>query len=217
MNLSERTLTILKNFASINNAVLLRKGTKQGTISELETILVEATIDEDLPLDFGIYDLNQFLGNVTTLKDPDITFKDKNALIADDNFVLNYHACPSNLIKSPPEEPLVLDRVDGKFFLTSGTFQKIMKLAAMNNLPNLSVMGEEGKLKLRIHESKNDTSNYGTTVLGDHNGNDFKITFKTENLKMIVNDYDVEFSVDGFATFTTADGLLKYIVALEPQ
>ncbi len=57
MKLSEKTLTLLKNFSNINQSILFKQGSSLRTISVMKNILAEATIDEDLPTDFGIYDL----------------------------------------------------------------------------------------------------------------------------------------------------------------
>ena len=58
MKLSNETLTVLKNFAGINQSILVRKGNKLRTISVMKNILAEAEITEEFPKDFGIYDLN---------------------------------------------------------------------------------------------------------------------------------------------------------------
>jgi hypothetical protein len=68
MKFSENTLTVLKNFSNINSGVVLNAGKVQKTMSSERSILLEATLEDDIPQQFGIYDLNQFLGNITTLK-----------------------------------------------------------------------------------------------------------------------------------------------------
>ena len=71
MKLSDNTLTILKNFAGINNSILVKKGNKLRTISVAKNILAEAEITpEEFPRDFAIYDLNQFLNFLSLDKDP---------------------------------------------------------------------------------------------------------------------------------------------------
>ena len=60
MKLSDSTLTVLKNFAGINNSILVKQGSKLRTISVAKNILAEADISEDFPKDVAIYDLNQF-------------------------------------------------------------------------------------------------------------------------------------------------------------
>ena len=64
MKISDKTLTLLKNFSNINQSILFKQGKELRTISVMKNILAEATIEEDVPKDFGIYDLNQFLNGL---------------------------------------------------------------------------------------------------------------------------------------------------------
>jgi len=217
MKLSENTLAVLKNFASINSGVVLSAGTAQRTISPEKSILVEATIDDDIPTQFGIYDLNQFLGNLTTLRNPELTFSKEGVVLDDGELSFEYRACSANLIITPPEKELVLKSVDVTFFLPNDTLQKLIKVATMNGLPNLSVVGKNGQLLLKIHERANDTSNSGTIQIGDYAGQDFTASFKTDNLKLLPNDYNVEIQKGAFAKFENAAKTLKYFIALETK
>lgn len=217
MKLSENTLAVLKNFASINSGVVLGAGKAQRTISPEKSILVEATIDDDIPTQFGIYDLNQFLGNLTTLRNPELTFSKEGVVLDDGELSFEYRACSANLIITPPEKELVLKSVDVTFFLPNDTLQKLIKVATMNGLPNLSVVGKNGQLLLKIHERANDTSNSGTIQIGDYAGQDFTASFKTDNLKLLPNDYNVEIQKGAFAKFENAAKTLKYFIALETK
>lgn len=218
MKLNERTLTVLKNFAGINSGVVLRKGKIQKTMSPEQTILVEAHLEDDLPEVFGIYDLNQFLGNVTTLSSPDMVFTENSVIMNDGELSLNYYSCSTNLIISPPEgKDLVMKDADVTFDLSQATLQKMLKLAAMNNLPNISVIGKGGELRLQTHEVKNDTSNFASIKIDDYVGNDFNVSFKTENLKLIPDDYEVQIKVGGFSSFTNKTKTLKYFIAMEKK
>ena len=217
MKLSENTLAVLKNFASINSGVVLSSGASQRTISPEKSILVEATIDDDIPTQFGIYDLNQFLGNLTTLRNPELTFSKEGVVLDDGELSFEYRACSANLIITPPEKELVLKSVDVTFFLPNDTLQKLIKVATMNGLPNLSVVGKNGQLLLKIHERANDTSNSGTIQIGDYAGQDFTASFKTDNLKLLPNDYNVEIQKGAFAKFENASNTLKYFIALETK
>jgi hypothetical protein len=217
MKLSENTLSVLKNFASINSGVVLKAGTVQKTISPEKSILVEAVLEDNIPQEFGIYDLNQFLGIVTTLKNPDISFGDNLVVLNDGELSVFYRGCSTNLVISPPDKELVLKDITTKFSLPSATSQKLLKVATMINLPNLSVVGKEGALLLKIHEKANDTSNDGVQKIGDYAGSDFTATFKTENLKLLPDDYNVEIQAGAFAKFVNANGNLKYFIALETK
>ena len=119
MKFSENTLAVLKNFATINSGVVLNPGQVQKTMSSERSILLEAKLEDDIPSQFGIYDLNQFLGNITTLRNPEITFDKDSVSMSEGDFTLTYLACSPNLIITPPaDKELSIKTVDVKFTLT---------------------------------------------------------------------------------------------------
>lgn len=217
MKFSDNTLTILKNFASINSGVVFKQGNVQKTISPEKTILVEATLSDSLPVEFGIYDLNQFLGNITTLKSPELSFSDKVVTMKDDDMTFDYHACSPNLVLTPPDKELTLKQTDVTFVLPNNNLQKLMKIAVMNGLTHLSVVGRDGQLNLKIHEKANDTSNQGMIKIGEYAGDDFIASFNIDNLKLLPDDYTVELQVGAFARFVNKANTLKYFVPLESK
>jgi len=217
MKLSENTLSILKNFSTINSGIVLRKGKSQRTMSADKTILAEVTIEDDIGSDFGIYDLPQFLGNISTLGNPDLEFQSDRVVMDDGSLKLNYYSCSPTLITCPPDKSLEMKSVDVKFTLSSANMQKLLRLAAMNSMPNLTVVGKNGDLLIKTHEKENDTSNFASMKIGDHSGPDFEKSFKTDNLKMIQDDYDVSITFAGFALFENKNKPIKYFVALESK
>ena len=78
MKLSDSTLAVLKNFAGINNSILVKKGNQLRTISVAKNILAEAEIPEDFPRDVAIYDLNQFLNGLSLHQDPNLDFTENS-------------------------------------------------------------------------------------------------------------------------------------------
>ena len=81
MKLSENTISILKNFASINQSILIKSGSKIRTMPKLKTILAQAEVEEVFPKDFAIYDLNQFLNGLSLHQDPELDFSNDNYLV----------------------------------------------------------------------------------------------------------------------------------------
>jgi len=218
MNLNERTLSVFKNFATINSGVIIRKGNVQKTINPEQTILVEATLDDAFPETFGIYDLNQFLGNVTTLNNPSLNFTSEIVKMDDGEIELNYFACSENLIISPPDgKELVMKDPDAVFSLSQASLQKILRISAMNDLPNISILGKKDGLFLRSHELKNDTSNFANMRIGDYDGNEFVVSFKTENLRLIPDNYTIQIKVGGFSCWTNNTNTMKYFIAMEKK
>ena len=217
MKLSDNTLTILKNFAGINNSILVKMGTKLRTISVAKNILAEAEITEDFPREFAVYDLNQFLNGLSLHKDPDLDFtEDSYITIREGKRKVKYFYADPNVIVSPPEKEIQLPSKDVCFQLDSVTLEKLLKASAVYQLPDLSAVGEAGVIRLVVRDKKNDTSNEYSITVGETD-KEFTFNFKVENIKIIPGAYDVVVSEKLLSQFTNSTYNLKYYIALEPD
>ena len=217
MNLSDKTLTILKNFAGINNSILVKEGNQLRTISIAKNILAEAQIDEDFPREFGIYDLNQFLNGLGLHQDPDLDFSPESYIsIKEGQRRVKYFYADPNVIVAPPEKEITLPSEDIHFQLESLSLEKLLKAAGVYQLPDLSAVGEAGVIKLVVRDKKNDTSNEYAVVVGETD-KEFSFNFKVENIKIIPGAYDVVVSQKLLSKFTNTNCDLKYYIALEPD
>ena len=217
MKLSDNALAILKNFAGINNSILVKQGNKLRTISVAKNILAEAEIKEEFPRDFAIYDLNQFLNGLSLHQDPDLDFQQESYLsIKEGKRRVKYFFADPNVIVSPPEKEIQLPTQDVCFQMDSVTLEKLVKAAAVYQLPDLSAIGEAGVIKLVVRDKKNDTSNEYAIVVGETD-KEFSFNFKVENIKIIPGAYDVVVSSKLLSQFTNTQHNLKYYIALEPD
>ena len=217
MNLSDKTLTILKNFAGINNSILVKQGNQLRTISVAKNILAEASIDEEFPREFGIYDLNQFLNGLGLHQDPEMDFKEDSYLtIREGKRRVKYFFADPQVIISPPEKEITLPTEDVHFQLETVALEKLLKAAAIYQLPDLSIIGGSGVVKLVVRDKKNDTSNEYTIVVGETD-KEFTFNFKVENIKIIPGSYDVIVSSKLLSRFQNSQYDLKYYIALEPD
>ncbi len=217
MKLSDNALAILKNFAGINNSILVKEGNKLRTISVAKNILAEAEIKEEFPRDFAIYDLNQFLNGLSLHQDPDLDFQQDTYLsIKEGKRRVKYFFADPNVIIAPPEKDITLPTQDVCFQMDSVTLEKLVKAAAVYQLPDLSAIGESGVIKLVVRDKKNDTSNEYAIVVGETD-KEFEFNFKVENIKIIPGAYDVIVSSKLLSQFTNTQHNLKYYIALEPD
>ena len=217
MKLSDNTLALLKNFAGINNSILVKKGNQLRTISVAKNILAEADISEEFPRDFAIYDLNQFLNGIGLHQDPDLDFTEESYLsIKEGKRRVKYFYADPNVIISPPDKAIQLPSQDVCFQLDSTSLEKLVKAAAVYQLPDLSAVGENGVIKLVVRDKKNDTSNEYAIVVGETD-DVFTFNFKVENIKIIPGAYDVVVSSKLLSQFTNSKYNLKYYIALEPD
>ena len=217
MKLSDKTLTLLKNFSSINQSILFKKGSSLKTISVMKNILAEATIEEDLPTDFGIYDLNQFLNGLGLHQDPDLDFENQgHVVIREGRSRTKYFFADPQVIVTPPEKEITLPTEDVSFELSTSHLDKLLKAAAIYQLTDLAVVGGDGVVKIVVRDKKNDTSNDFSIVVGETEST-FSFNFKVENIKILPGTYDVVVSRNLLSRFTCRDYDLKYFIALEPD
>jgi len=217
MKLSESTVSLLKNFSSINQSILFKEGQKLRSISVMKNILVEANISEEFPKDFGIYDLNQFLNGLSLHSSPDLDFdNDQYVVIKGGQSRSKYFFADPSVIVAPPEKEISLPTEDVCFVLTSQQLEKLKKAASVYQLPDISVIGENGVIKLVARDKKNDTSNDFSIVVGETNS-EFVFNFKEENLKIVPGNYDVVVSEKLLSRFQNQNIDVTYYIALEPD
>lgn len=217
MNLSENTITVLKNFSTINQSILIKEGSKIRTISILKNIFAEATVTEKFPKDFAIYDLNEFLNGISLHQNPDLDFTQESYLtIKEGKRRVKYFYADPEVIVCPPEKDIELPSQDICFQLEHSQLDKLKKAAAVYKLPDLSVVGEGGTIRLLVRDKNNDTSNEYSLEVGETDET-FTFNFKEENIKIIPGSYDVVISKQLSAKFMNEKYNLTYFIALEPD
>ena len=218
MKLSDKTLSFLKNFSTINQSLLFKQGNKLRTISVMKNILAEATIPEELPKDFGIYDLTQFLNiNTTLFQSPELDFDNEGyVMIREGRQRQRFFFADPSVIVTPPDKNLELPTEDVSFELKTDQLDRLLKAAAISQLPDLSVVGENGVVKLLVRDKKNDTSNDYSVTVGETD-KEFSFNFKVENIKILPGTYNVAVSSKLLSKFTSTNHDLTYYIALEPD
>jgi hypothetical protein len=217
MKFSENTLSILKNFSGINQSLLFKQGNVIKTISVMKNILAEATIEEDVPKNFGIYDLNQFLNGLSLHKSAELDFENDNyVVIREGKSRSKYFFADPTVIVTPPDKSINLPSQDVCFVLDTKELDRLLKAAAVYQLPDLSVIGEAGVVKLVVRDKKNDTSNDFSVIVGETD-DEFVFNFKVENLKILPGTYEVVISQKLLSHFKNTNIDVSYWVALEPD
>ena len=217
MKLSDKTISLLKNFSSINQSILFKEGNKLRTISVMKNILAEATVSEEFAKDFGVYDLNQFLNGLSLHQSPELDFKnDGYVVIREGKMRSKYFFADPNVIVTPPDKDITLPSEDVCFEVSTEQLDKLLKAAAVYQLPDISAVGEGGVIKLVVRDKKNDTSNDFAIVVGETE-DQFSFNFKVENIKVLPGTYEVVVSKKLLSRFESKSHDLTYYIALEPD
>jgi hypothetical protein len=219
MKLSKRTIDILKNYFLINQSIVVSPGNHLATVAIARNLMGECTVEETFPTEFAIYNLNEFLSAVSLFENPDLDFQEKFVLIREEGATrggLKYFYANKALIVYPTKSIKMPDEIDVKFTLTESNFIKLTRAAGVLGVNDVAIVGDEEGISLIVQDKKNDSSNDFEIQVSDKAvEKPFKFYLKQENLKFMPTDYAVMVSAKGIASFTSADGMMKYAVALE--
>ena len=216
MKLSEQTVSILKNFSAINQNLIIKQGSEIATVSAMKNIVASAKVEESFPIEFAIYDLNEFLSALSLFEKPDLDFQENYVLITESGFKgksLKYWFSDSSVVTSPNKE-VTMPSSEVKFPLQSNVLSEVQKAAAVIGAPDMVLEDD----KLRVTDKKNETANcYSTSLDTESNGASYKFWFKVENLKLLPGCYDVEVSSKRISHFQNKKLPVGYFIALEPE
>jgi hypothetical protein len=218
MNLSNDTISILKNFSEINQNILVKPGSKIQTISTLKNILAEAEIKEKFDSEFAIYDLPEFLRAVDLFESADLKLNGGNYVKIGDSKskqAIKYFFADKSVIVAPTKAINIPDRYV-TFTLKKDVLEKIMKGVTTLNLPDVAVKGNGKTISIVATDKKTPSSNDYSVEISETDKT-FAAYFKTENLKMIKDDYDVAISKAKISHFVNRNKPIQYWIAVEPE
>lgn len=213
MNLSKETIAVFKNFAGINSNLTIKPGNKISTISAGRNIMAEAVVAETFPIQFGIYDMNEFLGTLSLFENPDLDFSEKSVTIKEGKNRVKYYAANQSVLTVVPT-PKQFPEPDVEFSLSAALLNQIQRVASVLRVPDVSVVGNGESISVVVSDKANATGNAYESEVGTTDKT-FKINLKVENLRMVPGDYEVAVGAKKMVRFQAANQQLVYYVALE--
>ena len=215
MKLSTETISVLKNFSTINANLMVKAGSSLSTMSAMKNIIAKADVAEEFTTPFAIYDLNEFLSALSLFGKPDLEFGNDFVIITEEGTSksLKYWYSDPSVVTTPSKE-ISMPSTELTFNLSSDTLNEITKAAAVIGVPDMALAGG----KLMVTDKKNSTANaYETSLDVGDVAAEYKFWFKVENLKLIPGSYDVEVSSKKISHFTHTKLGVQYWIALEPE
>lgn len=212
MKLSKETVALFKNFAGINSNLLLKSGSKLATISGQKNVMADVTVTETFP-DFGIYDLNEFLGAMSLFDDPDLDFQDKYVSIRQGSSNIKFYAADASVLTAP-QKAITFPDAEINFNLSAAMLNMINKTASVLRASDVAIVGDGSTITVVVGDKKNATGNSFSESVGTTDKS-FKVNLKVENLKMLPGDYAVSVSSKKISRFKSPATDLVYYVAVE--
>ncbi len=214
MKFSERTLTILKSFATINKSIQMKEGNVLKTITPERTLIASATIPDQIPSEACIYDMSRFLSILSLYTDPDVEFHDKYFIISEGKRRTKYLFADVSMIHAAPEKDVKIPSQDVVVDVSWDDMQSVLKAAGVLQFSEVAFVGENGTCYLKAIDSTNEgTDDYGVEI--GETDDEFKIIIKTDNLKLLPQDYRVTLCSKGISEFKGED--VTYFVAIDSK
>lgn len=201
MRISKDTITLLKNFSSINNSLYIKSGNHLWTAAQDGTLLASAQVAEEFPVDFGIYDLGRFLSLVTFFENPEFEFYDDHVVVKSGKSRTKYRFADANIISHRNDydkaEKFIKNTKASSmefpvsFTLSDEALQDFLKKASVLKLADIVFTTENGKVVLQAHDQKNDLSDKHVVELDDSVQHSFSAFLSADKLKMLPGDYQI--------------------------
>ena len=217
VNLSKNTFSILKNFATLNSNLLVKPGNVIKTITPSKNGMAVATVEETFDTEFGIWDLNKFLGVVSLFNNPNFTFGEKSVKIKNGgDSVVNYYYSEPRLL-SVPTKDVNMPPVDLSIELTEKNFLELQKASSVMQLPDLIFTSDDDNIIVMVSDISDPTSNSYKITLANSESPvpEFMFHFKMENIKILQGDYKINFANNIVGEFVNKNIPLKYWFAME--
>lgn len=211
MKLSKETIALLKNFATINGNLLIKPGSNLSTISASKSVYATVDVTEDFPSQFGIYDLNEFLGVIALFNDPELNFTDKYVSIKEGRNSVKYFGADETVLVAP-SKALKVPPADIEFNLTTEQVNMVLRTSGVLRAPDVTISGDGEVLKIIVGDRKNSSGNNYVMEVGETDSV-FNANIRVDNIKMIPGDYKVELAAKKIAKFS--NGSLQYVLSLE--
>jgi len=218
MKLSTQTLAILKNFSTINKGIQFKAGNKLATISSGKSVLANAVLTDEFPVDFCVYDLTQFLSVYSLFKDSvELEFDGTNIIFTSGRSKIKYRITEPEMILLPPEKEIILPSIDCSFTLTSSDYEWIMKTCSVLSSPHIGIRSDGEKIDIITFDANNDSAHTNSIQVSETSGESYNVVFKVENIKMIPGTYDVNISFKGIGHFKNTTEDVQYWIAFEAK
>ena len=219
MKLSNYTTSVLKNFATINQNLVIKEGNTISTMSAMKNIVAKAEVEETFPQEVAIYDLNEFLAAMSLFTNPILDFEENHVMIREENNTSNslkyFYSDPS--VVTSPSKLITMPSNEVKFTMSNEDLSKLKKAAGVIGAPDMVLQKNGSGSSLTVKDKKNDTANNYSLDVDTNGDGEFNFYFKVENMKLLDGTYDVEISSKNISHYKNKSSEIEYWIALEPE
>ena len=214
MRLSDRTQMILKNFATINEGIIIRPGNILGTLKTPDkSIYAFAKVDEEFEKTAPIYYIRKFIDLLSLYKEPDVEFFDDHLLIREGKKKMRYSYAIEEMIAAPAKDKIpTLQSPDVEFDLKWEDLQNVLRAAKTMQQPEIAFIGSGGNCSINTINTEKSITDTFSIDLAETNDT-FQMVIKISNIRLIPQDYHVKISQRGISQFSGND--IDYFIGVD--
>ena len=219
MKLSNHTTSVLKNFATINQNLVIKEGNTIATMSAMKNIVAKAEVEETFPQEIAIYDLNEFLGALSLFTSPVLDFNGSHVMISEETkptTKMKYFYSDPSVVTSP-SKMITMPSEEVKFTMSNEDLSKLKRAAGAIGAPDMVLERKDDVSSITVKDKKNDTANNYSLDVDTVGEGQFNFFFKVENMKLLDGTYDVEISSKNISHYKNKSSDVEYWIALEPE
>ena len=217
MQLSDNTLAVLKNFASIQPNIVINEGDTVKTIAEAKNVMAVAKLDQTFEKEFGLYNLDEFLAVLGLVDSPDLNFHDDFVTVQSNSgrSQVKYFYSDTSILTTATKD-IPMPEAEVNFTLDEATFKKILRAAGSLGHEKMTITATDGGVLLTVVDNTDSTSNsFEIVVPGNFDTDKFCFVMNIANLKLISGDYEVAVSSRLISNFKNTSADVEYFIALE--
>ncbi|MDX8383326.1 MAG: hypothetical protein R8M45_04535 [Ghiorsea sp.] len=219
MKISTESMTLLKNFATINSSIVIEAGNVQKTLALSKNILASATLPDSFPQKFGIYDLSAFLNVLNAMPDANLTFEDKYVIIESNGAKVKYVFCDiDNIHPAVPDKSIdeIMPEGNLTFVLSADSLQRLQKMAGVLGVEDLTFTNDNGNIIAKVSDLSSSSSNGFELTVGEVDASaEFEFNYKIERLRLMSDDYNVNISSKLISHFVGVNNDFEALITLE--
>ncbi len=221
MQISKSTIEVLRNFADINDSILIKPGNRLVSFHNSGTVLANAKVEDTFEDKFGIYDLSSFLALTALIEDPDVdTSNGSYVIISGSGSRFKFFVADESLITKVPKDELTLPTTDLEFSLDEDSLKRVLRAAAVFVLDTIQFYSEDGGLHFGVSDPKQKNSDSFSVRICDYDGPEIKLVVSIGKLTFMPGNYKVGISYSTgqiMLQFTNTSRDVRYWTAPEAE
>lgn len=213
MKFSEKTRETLTHFATQGENFVFKVGRKQAMMTDNKSRMVEVDIDEEIPLEVGIFDFKKFVTCMKSFNDPEFLFDEKCITLSEGKIEAKFTVTSLDLLKYPAKTPSFVGN-GVQLLLEEDIVGRILKYIKVMDCKHLIIESLGGRVVLKVQKSPKSNEDRMEIDLGLCD-QDFNLSLNVAGLNLLVDSYNLLLSDKKILKLKSTSKEVCYFLAVD--